>query len=510
MIDTDSLPKGPGCYLFKDRMGRIIYIGKARDIKKRVVSYFTKTQTDAKTLALVKAIASVDFFATDTEVEALILENTLIKKHQPRYNIQLRDSKRYAWLKITDEQFPRLILARMKTADGKYFGPFVSAASRDDVKAVLTKSFKLRTCRRLPKKECLRYHLGLCSAPCTDMISSEDYSISVKQAEMVLRGNIREISGTLKVEMKRASDTQDYERALENRRRIEAVSWLTEKQKMERDKHYDEDIINYMERDGKVYLMLFNIHKGTLENKQSFVFEETPRFLEEFVLQHYSENNPPKELILPEKVQSPLKELFRFRTIIPSRGPKKQLLELVSRNIELQFFRSEERLKDLKTKLRLFETPGVIEAFDISHLSGTSTVGSMVTFRQGTPDKSNYRRFKIRTVTGIDDYAAIAEVVRRRYSRLIAEKQSLPDLIIIDGGKGQLSAAVDELKNLDIMIPIISIAKREEEVFVPGLSIPIPLGKKSEGLNLIREIRDEAHRFAISYNRLLRSREMKA
>jgi excinuclease ABC subunit C len=308
--------------------------------------------------------------------------------------------------------------------------------------------------------------------------------------------------------MNRASESQNYEIALENKRRIEAIAWLTEKQKMERDKKYNEDIISFSIKSGRVYLMLFNINRGMLENKQSFVFDKNIGFLDEFILQYYSENRIPRELILPKEIDKSLRDLFKFRPVVPEKGVKKRLLDLVDKNIELQFFSGSRKLKDLKDKLRLYEEPHVIEAFDISHLSGTSTVASMVQFRNAIPDKSNYRRFRIRSVEGVDDFSSIGEVITRRYRRLLEEKQSLPNLIIVDGGKGQLSTTVKSLDNLGIRIPVIAIAKREEEVFVPGRSDPVNLPLKSHALNLIKQVRDEAHRFALAYNRLLRKKEM--
>lgn len=497
------IPKNPGCYLFKDRRGNIIYVGKAKNLNKRVNSYFSKKHTDPKTQMLVKSISSTDFFITDTEVEALVLENNLIKKYQPKYNINLKDSKRYAYLKLTDDEIPRLVLARKREKTGKYYGPFVSAAERDYVKDVVIKTFKIRTCKRLPKKPCLRYHIGICSAPCID---TRGYDSQIKSAQMVLRGHSEKVSAILETQMLKASKQQRFERAMEVRDQMKALEYLRKRQNMERQKKYNEDIVNYLEREGEVFLALFNIHHGTLYNKKEFTFSKTPDWFEEFLLQYYSENEIPREIVVPKKIDLSIEEFLKKRVKIPLRGEKKQLLALVKKNIEITHFGQEEKLEALKKALRLPEKPNVIECFDISHLSGSSTVGSMVQFRNARPDKNNYRRFKIRTVEGIDDFKSIAEVVRRRYSRLQKESSAMPDLIVIDGGKGQLSNAVGELKKLGLRLPIISIAKREEEIFVPGLKFAIPFGKVE--LNLIREIRDEAHRFAIKYNRLLRKKKM--
>jgi len=500
------MPQQPGCYLFKDAKGKVIYIGKAKNLKKRVSSYFNRTNLDPKTENLVKNIKSTDFIAVDNEKEALILENNLIKKYQPKYNIHLRDSKRYAYIQLTDEHFPKLQIARKKTKTGIFFGPFVSAVQRDYVLQTMIRTFKIRTCKKMPKKPCLRFHINLCDAPCIGNISEQEYINSVRLAKLALRGKTDPLIASLNRKMLKRSDSKEYETALEIRDRISALKKLSERQKMETEREYNEDVINYVIKEGKVYLMLFNIYKGTLFNKSEFVFDFLENCIEDFVGQYYSVNPTPKELLLPIKVP------FYSRITVPKIGEKKKLLDLVKKNIELTFFGEIRKLEQLKIKLKLEDTPYVIECFDISHLGGTSTVGSMVQFRNAAPDKTNYRRFRIRTVHGIDDYKAIAEVVHRRYSRLKKEEPDIlnpPNLIIIDGGKGQLSAALQELKKLGLKIPIISIAKRLEEIYFPGFSHPVRLAKKDIALQFIQQIRDEAHRFAIKYNRLLRIKGLK-
>lgn len=509
-----KLPDNPGCYLFKDKSRKIIYVGKAKNLKKRVKSYFQKTDLDLKTQMMVQYIDSVDFIITDNEVEAFILENNLIKKNQPKYNIDLRDSKRYAYVKLTAEDFPRLLIVRRRTGKGKFFGPFVSASNRDYILWTLKKTFQLRTCKRMPKKACLRHQIDLCEAPCIGNISKEKYNENIKKVELILKGKTNELNKYMKSEMKEASDKLNFEHALEIKNQIIAVEWLLEKQKMERQKIYNEDIINYIVKDERVYLILFIVYKGMLENKTEFEFDYGDNFFEEFIVQYYSENKVPKELIIPMRIDESLIEFLKkkressLKITIPKKGEKKHLLDLVMKNIELSFFGDMEKLSDIKIKLNLQELPTVIECFDISHLSGTSTVASMVQFRNAKPDKSNYRRFRIRTVSGIDDFTAISEVVRRRYRRLIRDFVEMPKLIIIDGGKGQLNSAIKELKKLNLKIPIISIAKKFEEVYLPGFMFPLKLDKKSKALKLIQEIRDEAHRFAISYSRLLHKKEL--
>jgi excinuclease ABC subunit C len=514
MIATDHLPKGPGCYLFKNGSDRIIYIGKAKDVLKRVRSYFQKRSLDPKTQLLIRDVSHVDFIATDTETEAFVLENTLIKKHQPRYNINLKDSKSYAYIQRTEDRFPRLVIARKKTGKGKFFGPFVSGQERDYVLEVVRKIFQVRTCRNMPKKACLRYHIGLCSAPCVGHIAQKEYDENMRHAERVLRGHDTEVVTELQHEMERSAKEQQFERSLKLRDQIFALQRLNERQNMVREKRYDEDIINYIIRDDHVYLMLFNVYKGTLANKHEFHFDHNPDFFEEFLIQYYAEHPVPKELIVPVVLTETLAVYLRdlrgsnVRVVVPKKGEKRQLLLLVEKNVEITFFGDESKLIALQKALRLQQQPAVIECFDISHLSGTSTVGSMVQFRNARQDKSNYRRFQIRTVEGVDDFKAIAEIVGRRYRGLLAEGASMPDLIVIDGGKGQLHAALGALEQLHLRIPTIALAKRMEEIYVPGRDKPLQLDRKEKALQYLQEIRDEAHRFAINYNRLKRKRGM--
>ncbi len=512
MIDPITLPAEPGCYLFSDAEGTIIYIGKAKNLKKRVSSYFSRHDLDSKTRRLVAAIAGLDFIVTDTEVEAFILENTLIKKHQPKYNIDLKDSKSFAYIHITDEPYPRIHVARGPDGSGRYYGPFVSARERDDLFRLLKSLFGLRSCRRLPRRACLRAHIGSCSAPCVGAIGEEEYRERVRRAEAVLKGDIAGLIRTQREEMAVFAERQDYERAMELRDQISALEGLRERQNVDRQKTYNEDIINYIAREGRVYLMLFNVDRGTLSGKRDYTFDETEGFLEEFLARYYAENEPPEEVILPEAVDDAVTGYLshlrgaKVRLVVPQRGEKKNLLDLVKKNIEIGFFGEQIKLDELRRRLHLPEIPEAIECFDISHLSGTAMVGSMVRFLHGKPDRRNYRRFRIRTVEGIDDFAAIAEVVRRRYTRLQKEGGELPDLILIDGGKGQLAAATAVLRELGIKVPIAAIAEREEVVFVPGFSQPLPLDRHEKASLFLQEIRDEAHRFAIAYHRILRKK----
>ncbi|MEN8223082.1 MAG: excinuclease ABC subunit UvrC [Acidobacteriota bacterium] len=509
-----SIPAKPGCYLFLNSKGNILYVGKAKDLQKRVKSYFQKKGLDIKTTRLVAKIDTIDFIVTDNEVEALILENSIIKKNQPKYNIDLKDSKNFAFIKMTGEKFPRITIARRRDPDGDFFGPFVSAAARDHILKVIKKVFRIRSCKKMPKKACVRYQIDLCTAPCIGAVSEQEYARHVRLAKMFLKGKSKELTDGLTEEMKKASEDMNYEYALELKKKIDAIETLSKKQKMSREKKYDEDLINYIVDRGIVYLMLFNVHRGLLENKQEFVFDYKRDFLEEFILQYYSDNDVPRELILPEEtdesIVSYLKKLKKgsVRIVTPKIGEKKALLDLVKKNIELTWFGDLKTLESLKEKINLTEIPTVIECFDISHISGSFTTASMVQFRNGLPDKNNYRRFRIKYTEGIDDVKSIGEVVTRRYTRLQKEEGTMPDLIIIDGGLGQLNSALNALKELNLNIPVISVAKREEEIFIPGEEGPLKMAKSESALQLIQRIRDEAHRFAITYNRLLRKKDL--
>jgi len=512
MISLDSLPHNPGCYLFTDDQGKVIYVGKARDLKKRVSNYFQTQDHGPRTKALVFASKGLEFIVTNTEVEALLLENTLIKKHQPRYNIKLKDSSRYACIELTEERFPRIRVSRKASGKGSFFGPFTSARERTFVYQLLRKTFGLRTCKKLPKRACLRYHLGHCTGPCLGKIGEADYLARVKKASFVLGGKSRELIESLQREMAELSLRQEFERAIQLRDEIAALQHLQERQQVEKSRKYDQDVISYQTEGSSVFLMLFKVYRGTLEGKEDFVFAQSDNFLEEFIVQYYSEHEPPEELILDETLDESLVDFLthvkgkKLHVTVPKQGEKKELLELARKNVDIGFFGDRMKVQALAQALHLPKAPQVIECFDISHLAGTFSVGSMVQFRGGRPDKSNYRRFKIKSVQGIDDFASIAEIVRRRYSRLKKEAQDMPDLIVIDGGKGQLSSALAELRELRLKIPIISLAKGEEEIYLPGLDGPLAIRKNEKASLYVQEIRDEAHRFAIAYNRLLRKK----
>jgi excinuclease ABC subunit C len=514
MIIPEYLPTSPGCYLFKNKHNTILYIGKAKHLRKRIKTYFSKQPTDQKTKTMLDQANSLEIIATDTELEAILLESTLIKRHQPKYNIDLKDAKGFSYIHIPNEPFPRVMLIRRHVTTGKIYGPFISAQERDYLLRFIRKTYKIRTCKRLPKRPCLRYHIQLCDAPCIGNITKTEYNQRITQAKLILSGNAPKLIKRLETQMHIASQQNRFEQAMHLRNQITALQHLQERQNIQRHRPYNEDIINYTTKDDTIYLMLFNIYKGTLANKQEFVFAGHEEFFEEFLVQYYSSKPIPKEIILPQKVSNGLHlylEHLRKTKVqinIPQKGAKKQLLDLVTKNIELTFFADQKKIEALQKHLQLQDIPQIIECFDISHLSGTSMVGSMVQFRNGKPDKSNYRRFRIRTVEGINDTAAIREIVRRRYYRVKMEDINYPDLVLIDGGRGQLNAALSALRELNMQLPIVAIAKQFEELYLPGRSMPLRLEQKNTAIQFITEIRDEAHRFAIAYNRLLRKKEL--
>ena len=470
-VDTSKLPNEPGCYLYKNKRGTVIYIGKAKNLKKRVSSYFNKNFR-FKNKALVENIEKVDFIVTNNEIEAFLLENNLIKKYKPRYNINLRDSKRYAFIEETNDIYPMFKISRINKSKNRLYGPYVSARLRDYLLDIINKTFQLRTCKRLPKKECLRYSLGICSAPCINKITKENYLKDVDSARKVLSGKTDELIKNLEKEMKDYSSKKNYELALICKQKIDSLNLLKERQNVEKQKTYNEDIINFKISEDKVYLLVFNINQGLLENKQEFIFDVKEDLFEEFLNRYYSENEIPSKIILPCDIEESLKLYIQSKTekkikfIVPIKGELKDLLELVNKNIEINFFGKIETLKELKKLLNLPQVPYIIECFDISHLSGTNIVASMVQFRNGLPSKENYRRFKLKSVSQNDDFASMKEVIHRRYSKLLLEKREFPDLILIDGGKGQLSIALEVLKSLNLKIPVISLAKKLEEIYI--------------------------------------------
>ncbi|HJJ46795.1 MAG TPA: excinuclease ABC subunit UvrC [Methanocorpusculum sp.] len=514
--DLSEVPHTPGCYLYKDSNGTIIYVGKAKDLKRRISSYFQKKDHDSKTRKLVETIASFEYIVTRTDAEAYLLENTLIKKHLPKFNINLKDAKSYAFIELTRDQFPRICIARNKKGSGQYFGPFVSGKERDYCLAVVKKTFRLRSCKTMPKnhRACLRYYIGYCTGPCIGAVTEDEYRKQCSYAKDALKGNTKELIQTLEKEMAQYSDKMEFENSLRCRDMISSVKRLSERQYVARKSNHDEDVVVYRINEATVYLMVFHVYHGILGGREEFIFEYIDGCFEEFISRFYAENKIPKEIITEEELDEsliPYLETIAGHKVVltcPKSGAKKKLVDLSGKNIEAVHFGDDIKVKELQHELHLSSPPNVIECFDISHLFGTDTVASMVQFRHGKPDKCNYRHFKIKTVDGIDDFASMAEVVGRRYKRLLKEDKNLPDLILIDGGKGQLNSAKRTLNELEITVPIVALAEKNEEVFVSGVPFPLPFNKKTRANMYLQEIRDEAHRFAITYNRLLRSKRV--
>jgi len=499
--EIEFLPNNPGCYLFKDDKGSVLYVGKAKNLKKRVKSYFQKIDHTHKTKLLVERIKKIDFIITRTESEAFLLENNLIKLHYPKFNIDLKDSRRYAYLRLTNDEYPLLEVARIREKKGEYFGPFTSGMVRKIVMDVITRNFKILTKKPSPKL--------------AKTIDKKEYILQVVKARKILSGNSENLVNELTLEMQKNASIENFEYALTLRNQIDAISTMKEKQVMELSRSVDANIINYGIYGEEVYLLLFNVRNGVVEDKQEFVFDYFDDFLEEFLARIYETELIPKQIILPIKVGDYLEDYLsnkrgdKVKIIVPKSGEKKELLNFVYQNISATFFAGKERMEALQKAIHLPKLPVLIECFDISHMSGTNTVASMVAFENGFAKKSLYRKFKIKSTAGGDDLIAMKEAISRRYGGSLSKKMKFPDLIVIDGGKTQLGVALNVLKDLNLTIPLISLAKEFEEIHVPYSRVAFRLDKNNKGLQMLINIRDEAHRFANYYRKTLKSREFK-
>lgn len=539
----ENLPNNPGIYQFKDVNGTIIYVGKAKNLKNRVRSYFQSNITNPKTLALVNKINDLEMIITSSEVEALVLENNLIKELKPRYNINLKDDKTYPYIRITNEPYPQIYPTRNIIRDGsKYFGPFTDVKSMKASLRLINKIFKIRSCKYELNEEniskgkykvCLDYHIKKCDGPCENLISQEEYNNMVQQAIKVFRGKTDDLIKELKEEMLALSANFEFEKAAAIRDKIEQLTVYTSKQKVVSGDTLDKDIIAVEREDKDVAASILNIRYGKLISKRNLKLsgelDETPESLYASVLRFYYNEyvDIPDEIIietLPEESEYILNWLSSIgekkpKFVVPLRKSEAQLLlKMCKQNallqlgeIKLQRLKREKNvphvLMALKRDLMLKNIPNVIECFDISHLQGTDTVASMVVFENGKPKKSLYRKFIIKTVEGVDDFASMQEVITRRYTRVKEENLHFPELIMVDGGKGQLSSAIEALKDIGFeKFEIIGLAKRLEEVFLPGQSEAISIPKTSSSLKLLQQIRDEAHRFAITFHRERRSK----
>jgi excinuclease ABC subunit C len=523
-LKEKRLPREPGVYLMKGKDGGIIYIGKAKDLSKRVTSYFVKRDHDPKTARLVSEIADLEFMVTDSEIEAFLLESNLIKRYRPQFNIELKDNSRYTYLKITDEPFPRLLVARrnrngqFQGPKGRVYGPFVRGSSKYLTVGLLRKLFKVRVCNRLPKVPCLQYFIKNCDAPCIEKVTRERYVEGIDSLRDILEGrsSIDRFAQEMSIEMKRASDIGDYERAKEIRDMLYRLDNLRIKQKMEKaNKRPDEEYVG-IARDGKkgvAHVMVLKRTHGVISDRRKFEFDlVADNTFSSFLLQYYSSVPAIPSMVCTseepaekEILQSSLEKLagHPVRIVSPgSTGEKRQLVDLIMRNLGMYVERGyAPAVAELRDMLSLSVMPETVDCFDVSNLGTDIAVGACVRLSNGKPYKEGYRKFRIQGVASQNDFAMIAELVRRRYD----DAKDLPDLVVIDGGMGQLGAASAALAAVGLSgIACIGLAKENEEIYLQGAREPLSLPRKSAALRMLQHARDEAHRFGLAYNRNLR------
>ena len=531
-LQLKTLPSGPGVYQYYDKKGKLLYVGKAKNLKKRVSSYFTKRHDNARTNLLVKKIVEIKHIVVDSETDALLLENNLIKNYQPRYNVMLKDDKSYPWICIKNERFPRVFPTRRLIKDGsEYYGPYTSMKTVHTLLDLIKGLYPLRTCNYDLSKEkiesgkykvCLEYHLGNCLGPCEDLISAETYHDNIDAIRDIVKGNFKDSLYRFKSRMKQHAEAMEFEDAQRIKEKIEILEGYQAKSTVVNPSINNVDVFSIISDEGYGYVNFLQLSHGaiirshTLELKKKL--DESDQELLEIgiieIRQRFNSQSP--EIYAPFPVD--LGE--KFKVTVPKLGDKKRIVELSERNAK--YFRMERfkqtkivdpdrhvnrLMAQMKSDLRLSVEPRHIECFDNSNIQGTNPVAACVVFKDGKPSKKDYRKFNIKTVEGPNDFASMEEVVFRRYRRLLNEDEPLPQLIIVDGGKGQLSSGVKALDDLGLRgkIAIIGIAKRLEELFYPGDSIPLYLDKKSETLKVIQQLRNEAHRFGITFHRNKRS-----
>ncbi|MFO3688199.1 excinuclease ABC subunit UvrC [Staphylococcus felis] len=521
------LPMEPGCYLMKDRQGQVIYVGKAKRLRNRVRSYFTGAH-DTKTTRLVKEIVDFEYIVTSSETESLLLELNLIKKYQPRYNVLLKDDKSYPFIKITNERHPKLIVTRrVKKGSGKYFGPYPNAYSAQETKKLLDRIYPFRKCDKMPDRLCLYYHIGQCLGPCVYPVNQSEYEKMSKEIADFLNGEDKTILDHLETRMMKASENLEFEQAKEYRDLIEHIHNLTKKQKIMSSDQTVRDVFGYSVYKGWMCIQVFFIRQGNLIEREATMFplQQTPE--EEFytfIGQFYQLNQHflPKEVHIPKGMDKEMIASVVDTTIVtPQRGQKKQLIDMANKNAYISLENKFEMIaRDESRTIKAIEqlgdamgiqTPIRIEAFDNSNIQGVDPVSAMVTFLDGKPDKKSYRKYKIKTVKGPDDYKSMQEAVRRRYKRVLNEGLPLPDLIIVDGGKGHMSTVINVLENeLGLDIPVAGLAKNDKhqtsELLYGENAQVIPLKKNSQAFYLLQRIQDEVHRFAISFHRQTRAK----
>ncbi|MCQ2739595.1 MAG: excinuclease ABC subunit UvrC [bacterium] len=535
------IPTNPGCYIYYNKEGEIIYVGKAKNLKRRVYSYFHKQHDSVKTRVLVSQIEKMEYIITDSEAESLILESHLIKKHKPKYNILLKDDKKYPYFLITDEDFPRIQIVRKKNINpdkGKFYGPYTDIGAMYSTLDFLKKIFPLKQCKtpKFSNRPCLYYHIGKCLAPCQGKVTSEEYKKLISQVELFLSGKQSELLKQIQIQMQKYSDEEQFEKAAKMRDSYLDLQKTLERQKIVYENtKLNEDILAVLYQDGILAIVILMIREGRLIDKKDFTYFvdniDKTEYFETFFRDYYTNLKLefPDKIISKDLEEVGEKELYEDWLKIISgkkviinygkgRGKYGELYELALKNaqnlLDNAKLKKMSQIRDdfnevgsyLAEKLKLKNFPNRIECYDISHIQGTNTVASMVVFQNGLPKKTAYRKFKVRLTEGKpDDFLSMKEVLSRRLARLGEPKWEKPDLIIIDGGKGQLSSVISIVESMGISgIDFVSLAKREEEVFLPKQSKSILLPKNSNALYLIQRVRDEAHRFAITYHRKLR------
>ena len=521
----DNLPNKPGVYIMRDSTDTIIYIGKAKNLVKRVKSYFREKLDRPKTQILMSHFDSLEYIVTNSEKEALILEATLIKKHRPRYNVQLKDDKRYPYVKITNERFPRLVITRNVAKNGVYYGPFTDVGSVKQTVKFLKSLFKIRTCRNMDGP-CLNSQIDLCYAPCSGNISEKEYLEIINKIDLFFQGKYSTIVKNLKREMSDAAANEEYEKAAVIRDQIASIEEIMEKQFVDLvDDDLDQDVIAIAPGENEVVVIIMPIRNGKIVGRDDFLmsgsqYDSSSEVLFAFIQQYYGYNRHiPKQILLDEEIDE--KELLedwlsdlrgnKVHIKVPQKGVKLRLVKMARKNAEIikhQKKKMENALIELKKYLKLEKLPRVIEGYDISNISGKFAVGSKVSFKDGKPDKKRYKHFRMET-PGPNDFAMMEELLTRRLKMVDSDPE--PDLMVIDGGKGQLGMACGVLEKLNLThIPVIGLAKEFEEIYIPNSKRPIIIPKNNKALHLLQQVRDESHRFAITYHRKLRSKNIQA
>ncbi len=531
------LPHKAGVYQFSQADGKVLYVGKAKDIRKRVASYFTKDQQQGKVALLLKKAKKVDYMVVRSEMEALLLENSLIKKYQPKYNVQLKDDKTYPWICIKNERFPRIFSTRHPENDGsEYFGPYASVSTMRTLLDLVRKLYPLRTCHYdLSQKNieqgkfrvCLEYHIGNCLGPCEGLQSEEAYNRFIHEARKIIKGNIKQVKDHLKKEMEAHAEAMAFEKADRIRKKLQSLEKYQSKFTVVSPGIHNVEVLGLIRDQDLAFVNYMKVMNGTIVQGHTFEMkarmEESDERLLDLALTELRQSGlcTAKEIIVPLEPDTPFPDT-RFK--VPKRGDKKKLLEMAERNArhynlekrrQVAHKNPEEhrnrKLRTLQKELDLSAFPEHIECFDNSNTQGHEPVSACVVFRNGKPAKKEYRSFNIKSVEGPDDYATMKEAIGRRYGRMLEENHSLPQLVVIDGGKGQLGAAVEKLGELGIQdrIHVIGIAKKLEEIYKPGDSVPIYLDKRSDSLKLIQYLRDEAHRFSLKHHRQRRRKKAK-